>query len=318
LGLVWCEAAQQRVNPPPPLAVGGVLAGLAAEGVCGGEERSGDLRPQPSRAWRVCACGKNLGKLVVLGGPCQLGAGGEPPAWCWWPGRPWGPRTGCPRTGGPECGGCYRLYPTCELVSGLVESWVGLSATAAAAAAAAARLATWLLLLAMETWNISIFSGRSPGRRTLRSPSTGGRRARAEDSTPRLERGGAAGLAESRGIGNRIGDSQEAAAGAAIVMVHGDRMEGSSVDRIGDGEAHHARSVMHRRRPGPLHIEAAGAGRLEPQSRHSSPEHEIDSGPARTSAPRVAGQPGRHTHDSLRDAAGGPRVARRAKTPPPP
>ena len=114
-----------------------------------------------ARAGKV---GENLGKLVVLGGPCQLGAGGEPPAWCWWPRRPWGPRTGCPRTGGPECGGCYRLYPTCELVSGLVESWVGLSATAAAAAAAAARLATWLLLLAMETWNTCMYErGRDQG-----------------------------------------------------------------------------------------------------------------------------------------------------------
>ena len=164
----------------------------------------------------------------------------------------------------------------------------------------------------METWNISIFSGRSPGRRTLRSPSTGGRRARAEDSAPRLERGGAAGLAEGRGIGNRIGDSQEAAAGAAIVMVHGDRMEGSGVDRIGDGEAHHARSVMHRRRPGPLHIEAAGAGAPGASESALVPRARDRLRPSRTSAPRVAGHPGGHPHDSGQDAAAGPRAARRA------
>ena len=61
LGVVRGGAA---AGEPPPLAEGGVLAGLAAERVCGGEERSGDLRPPPLRAWHVCACGKTCVFLV--------------------------------------------------------------------------------------------------------------------------------------------------------------------------------------------------------------------------------------------------------------
>ena len=68
--MVWCEAAQQRVTPPPPLRWAEVWAWLAAERVCGGEEGlvTCYLRHGEHGVFARAE------KRVVLGGP---------PAGCW-------------------------------------------------------------------------------------------------------------------------------------------------------------------------------------------------------------------------------------------
>ncbi len=67
--LCVCAAAQRRVLSP-----GGLGTCWPRRG-CVGEERSGDLRPPPLTKMRL----KNLWLLANR----RLGAGGEPPAWCW-------------------------------------------------------------------------------------------------------------------------------------------------------------------------------------------------------------------------------------------
>ena len=83
LGLGVVRGGAAAGDPPPPCGGRRSGTGLAAERVCGGEER---LVPSAS-AIESMACFRVREKRVVLGGPPQLGAGGEPPAWCWWPRR---------------------------------------------------------------------------------------------------------------------------------------------------------------------------------------------------------------------------------------